>query len=114
MERILLTDKFSLEEINNLPDSKLIKVMKEEPINIVFLRNASEKVQIEAFNSGIGIAYIKNPCAKVQLMAIEKDPLSYCFIENPAKEVNAYMLKHMLGNIAELRVITDAFKEEVR
>ena len=111
MERVLLTDELSLEEINNLSDNELIKVIKEEPINIVFLRNASDKVQVEAFNNGVGIEYIKNPCTKVQLMAIEKDPLSYCLIENPAKEVNAYMTKHLLENVAELRTIIDAFKE---
>ena len=91
----------------SMSEEEKLEVVKKEGFNIQYIKNPSEKIQLEAVrqfgdNIQYNIQYIENPTEKVQLKAVKQDSFSIQYIKNPSEKVqleavkqNAFSVRHI-------------------
>lgn len=93
--------------LNNLSEEKQIECILNDPLNIRYIFNPSEKVQLLAVNIdsyGESLKYIKDPCLEVQLKAVGKSGRNIRYIKDPCLEVQ---LKAIEENHHSIKFIKD-------
>ena len=76
-------------------EEEQLKVINENPCDIIFISNPSEKVQLEAVkNDEYAIQFLKNPSDDVILEAVKHDKTKIMFV----KHITENLIRKLISN----------------